>query len=186
MYIIVGLGNPSSKYKGTRHNIGFEVIDELADQMGITVETKKHKALCGVGLIGGRKVLLMKPQTFMNLSGESVRAAVDFYKADPEKEVIIIYDDISLAVGRVRIRQKGSAGGHNGMKSIISHLGTDKFHRIKIGVGDKENGQDLADFVLGRFAPHEHNNVKESVVEAALAASLMIIEDPLTAMNKYN
>ena len=131
MYIIAGLGNPTAEYAKTRHNVGFDAIDELADQMGVSVEIKKHKALCGMGLIAGQKVLLMKPQTYMNLSGEAVRAAVDFYKCDPETELIVIYDDISLDVGRLRIRAKGSAGGHNGIKSIIAHLGRKILNGLK-------------------------------------------------------
>ena len=132
MYIIAGLGNPTREYEKTRHNVGFEVIDVLADRLGTTVEEKKFKGCYGRGIIGGQKVLLLKPQTFMNLSGESVRAAADFYKVDPE-HIIIVYDDISLDVGQLRIRKKGSAGGHNGIKNIISHLGTQEFPRIKDG-----------------------------------------------------
>lgn len=186
MYVIIGLGNPTSKYEGTRHNIGFEVIDELASQMGISVNTNKHKALCGVGLIGANKVLLIKPQTFMNLSGESVRAAVDFYKVNIQDEIIVIYDDISLPVGKLRVRSKGSAGGHNGMKSIISHLGTDQFARIKVGVGNRENGRNLADYVLGKFMPDERVIMKDSVKNAASATSVIILEDIATSANKFN
>ena len=123
MYIIAGLGNPGKQYEHTRHNVGFEVIDRLAERMGISVEEKKHKALCGRGVLEGEKVVLLKPQTFMNLSGESVRAAADYYKVPPQ-QVLVIYDDISLEPGQLRIRAKGSAGGHNGMKNIIAHLGT--------------------------------------------------------------
>ena len=151
MYIIAGLGNPTREYEKTRHNVGFEVIDVLADRLGTTVEEKKFKGCYGRGIIGGQKVLLLKPQTFMNLSGESVRAAADFYKVDPE-HIIIVYDDISLDVGQLRIRKKGSAGGHNGIKNIIAHLGTQEFPRIKVGVGDKPKKMDLADYVLSRFS----------------------------------
>lgn len=186
MYLIVGLGNPTSKYEGTRHNIGFDAIDELASQMNEEVTTKKFKGLCGQGIIGSEKVLLLKPQTYMNLSGESVRAAVDFYKIDPEEELIVLYDDISLDVGRIRIRAKGSAGGHNGIKSIIAHLGTDKFKRVKIGVGDKGSQQDLAQHVLGRFAQADREKVDEAVRHAVSAVSVMIVEDINKAMNLYN
>ncbi len=134
MYAIVGLGNPDKKYDKTRHNIGFDVIDELASQMGVQVNTRRHKALCGIGMIGNEKVILVKPQTYMNNSGESVREIMDFYKLDPQREIIIIADDISLDVGKIRIRAKGSAGGHNGLKSIIAHTGTQNFKRIKVGV----------------------------------------------------
>ena len=133
MYAIVGLGNPDKKYDKTRHNIGFDVIDELASQMGVQVNTRRHKALCGIGMIGNEKVILVKPQTYMNNSGESVREVMDFYKLDPQQEIIIIADDISLDVGKIRIRAKGSAGGHNGLKSIIAHTGTQNFKRIKSG-----------------------------------------------------
>ena len=150
MYLIAGLGNPGKQYENTRHNAGFMALDALADQLGTSIEEKKHKALCGKGLIGGEKVILLKPQTFMNLSGESIRAAADFYKVDPD-HIIVIYDDISLEPGQLRIRKKGSAGGHNGIKSIIAHLGTQEFPRIKVGVGAKPDRMDLADYVLGHF-----------------------------------
>ena len=142
MYIIAGLGNPGKQYAQTRHNVGFDTIDILADKYNISVDTKKHKALCGKGMIEGQKVVLAKPQTFMNLSGESVRELVDFYKIDPEEELIVIYDDISLEPGQLRIRPKGSAGGHNGIKNIIAHLGTQVFKRVKVGVGEKPKGSD--------------------------------------------
>ena len=145
MYIIAGLGNPGNRYEHTRHNAGFEVIDILADRMGICVDEKKHKALCGRGALEGQKVILIKPQTFMNLSGESLRAAADFYKVEPEN-IIIVYDDVSLEPGQLRIRGKGSAGGHNGIKNIISHLGTQEFPRVKVGVGEKPKEMDLADY----------------------------------------
>ena len=137
MYIIAGLGNPTEQYAGTRHNVGFDVIDALADKYNISVEGRKNRAFIGKGVIEGQKVILVKPQTFMNLSGESIRGLVDYYKIDPETELLVIYDDISLDVGQLRIRKKGSAGGHNGIKNIISHLGTDAFPRIKVGVGEK-------------------------------------------------
>ena len=139
MKVIVGLGNPGKKYDNTRHNIGFEALDYIADKEGISINTGKHKALIGTGYMGGEKVLLVKPQTFMNLSGESLRPIMDFYKLEPE-DFIIIHDDIDLDVGRLRIRRKGSAGGHNGLKSIISHLGSMDFPRVKIGVGEKPKG----------------------------------------------
>ena len=144
MYIIVGLGNPERKYAGTRHNIGFSAITALCDAYNISLDLKKHKALCGKGYIEGQKVLLAEPQTYMNLSGESIHELVDYYKIDPESELIVIYDDINLAPGKLRIREKGSAGGHNGIKNIIAHLGTQNFNRIRIGVGEKPKGWDLA------------------------------------------
>ena len=184
MYAIIGLGNPDKEYDKTRHNMGFDVIDELADQMGIEVKTKRHKALCGVGMIGSEKVVLVKPQTYMNLSGESVRAVMDFYKLNPEEDIIVISDDISLATGKVRIRLQGSAGGHNGLKNIIAHTGTQKFKRVKVGVGANEG--DLIKHVLGRFGKEERALAEEGIRNAAAAVEVMIVEDAQTAMNKFN
>ncbi len=186
MYIIAGLGNPTFQYARTRHNIGFETIDELADKFRINMNTNKHKAVCGKGMIGGEKVLLLQPQTYMNNSGESIRDAVDFYKIDPKSELIVVYDDISLAVGQLRLRAKGSAGGHNGIKSIIAHLGTEEFCRIKIGVGDKPAGWDLADYVLGRFDDLDRKLADEGIERAAEAVECMILEGIQAAMNQYN
>lgn len=186
MHIIVGLGNPTKEYQNTRHNIGFETIDKLADRFSISVLEKKHKALIGKGIINGEKVILAKPQTYMNLSGESVRELIDYYKVDEETELIVIYDDISLDVGQLRIRKKGSAGGHNGIKSIIQHLGTDVFPRIKIGVGEKPKGYDLADYVLGHFKKEERIIMDESVLTATKAVELMVIDEIGEAMNLYN
>ena len=184
MYAIIGLGNPEKKYDKTRHNIGFDVIDELASQMGVQVNTKRHKALCGVGQIGSEKVILVKPQTYMNLSGESVRAVMDFYKLDPTKDIIVIADDISLPTGKIRIRAKGSAGGHNGLKSIIAHAGTDQFTRIKVGVG--ANQGDLVKHVLGKFSKGERKIVDDAVRNAASASEVIVMYDVQTAMDKFN
>ncbi|MGN0308281.1 MAG: aminoacyl-tRNA hydrolase [Lachnospiraceae bacterium] len=186
MYIIVGLGNPTREYENTRHNIGFAIIDKLAESYSIDVLEKKHKALIGKGMINGTKVILAKPQTYMNLSGESVRALVDYYKIDEEEELIIIYDDISLDVGQLRIRKKGSAGGHNGMKSILAHLGHDIFPRIKVGVGDKPKGYDLADYVLGRFSQEEQRIMEEASTAAVNAVREIIAGEIDRAMNTYN
>ena len=186
MYIIAGLGNPTKQYEGTRHNVGFDVIDRIADEYNISVETRKGKALTGTGIIAGRKVLLAKPQTYMNLSGESLRALTDFYKIDVETELLVIYDDISLDVGQLRIRKKGSAGGHNGIKNIILHLGHDTFQRIKIGVGEKPKGYDLADYVLGHFSGEELAIMKESLEKVCGAVELMLEGDVDAAMNQYN
>lgn len=184
--IVAGLGNPTDKYRGTRHNIGFDTIDKLADVYGISVDTYKHKSLCGKGIIGGEKVILMKPQTFMNNSGEAIREAMDFYKINPEDEMIIIYDDITLEEGRLRIRGKGSAGGHNGIKSIIAHSGTEKFKRIRVGIGEKPAHMDLADYVLGRFSADKRKLVDEGIEKAVDALKIMIEQDINAAMNKYN
>lgn len=186
MYIIVGLGNPNKQYEKTRHNIGFDFIDCLADKYHISVLEAKHKALIGKGVIEGQKVLLAKPLTYMNLSGESVRQLIDYYKIDEESELIIVYDDISLNPGGLRIRAKGSAGGHNGIKNIIQHLGHDKFMRIKIGVGEKPKGWDLIDYVLGRFEENDRKLVDEAVDVAVEAATIIMTEGIDEAMNRCN
>ena len=186
MYLIAGLGNPGREYENTRHNAGFASIDRLAEKNHISIDMKKFQALCGTGYIGGQKVLLLKPQTYMNLSGESLRAACDFFKIDPEQELIVIYDDISLAPGQLRIRAKGSAGGHNGIKSIISHLGTQVFLRVKVGVGEKPQGWDLADYVLGHFSRAEQQVMQESFDRAADAAAALLSEEVQQVMNEYN
>ena len=186
MYLIAGLGNPGREYENTRHNAGFASIDRLAEKNHISIDMKKFQALCGTGYIVGQKVLLLKPQTYMNLSGESLRAACDFFKIDPEQELIVIYDDISLAPGQLRIRAKGSAGGHNGIKSIISHLGTQVFLRVKVGVGEKPQGWDLADYVLGHFSKEEQQVMQESFDRAADAAAALLSEEVQQVMNEYN
>ena len=185
MYIIVGLGNPGKKYEHTRHNAGFEVIDILADRMGINVEESKHRGLLGRGMLEGQKVVLVKPQTFMNLSGECVREVADFYKA-AEDEIIVIYDDISLDPGQLRIRAKGSAGGHNGIKNIIAQLGTQVFPRVKVGVGEKPRMMDLADYVLSRFSKEDQGKMDDAFKEAADAVAMMVSQGVEPAMNKYN
>ena len=186
MYIIVGLGNPDRKYQNTRHNIGFDVIDVIADKNHITVGERKHKALIGKGFVGGQKVVLVKPQTYMNLSGESVREVIDFYKVDEKNELIVISDDVSLDVGQIRIRKKGSAGGHNGLKNIILHLGHDEFHRVRMGVGEKPEGYDLVDYVLGHFSGEEREIMDESANRAADAIEVMMTDGTDAAMNQYN
>lgn len=185
MKIIVGLGNPTKEYAGTRHNVGFSVIYNISDAYGIAVDTKKHKALIGKGMIEGEKVVLAMPQTYMNLSGESVRELMDFYKCDLQ-DLIVIYDDISLDVGKIRIRAKGSAGGHNGIKNIIAHLNTQGFTRIKVGVGEKPPKMDLADYVLGRFSKEEQPIIRESADRVREAVADIIMHDVSYAMNKYN
>ena len=185
MYIIAGLGNPGGKYDNTRHNAGFRVMDILADRMSILVEEKKHKALCGRGVLEGQKVILLKPQTFMNLSGESIRAAADFYKVEPEN-VLVVYDDISLEPGQLRIRAKGSAGGHNGMKNIIAHLGTQEFPRVKVGIGEKPKGMDLADYVLSCFSKGEQELMDQAFKEAARAVAVILGQGIESAMNEFN
>lgn len=185
MYIIAGLGNPGKQYEGTRHNAGFMTIDVLADRYNIEIKERAHKALIGKGVIEGQRVLLLKPQTYMNLSGESVRAAMDFYKEDLEN-FFVIFDDISLEPGQLRIRKKGSAGGHNGIKSIISHLGTQEFARIKVGVGEKPSQMDLADYVLGHFSKGEKELMEQAYKDGAAAAVSIMTEGLDGAMNHYN
>ena len=185
MYIIVGIGNPGKKYESTRHNIGFIAIDYMSALFDIKVNKIKHKALIGEGKIEGERVMLVKPQTFVNLSGESVREIADYYKV-PTENVIIIYDDISLEPGSVRIRKKGSDGGHNGIKSIIYQLQSDTFPRIKLGVGAKPPGYDLADWVLAKFTDSDIKVMSKSVEAAAAAVPEIIKNGAESAMNKFN
>lgn len=186
MYIIVGLGNPGKEYENTRHNIGFNVIDKLAEQENIGVLEKKHKAVFGKGYVAGQKCILAKPQTFMNLSGESVRELIDYYKSDEKTELIIISDDICLDVGQIRVRKKGSAGGHNGLKNIISHLGHDTFMRIRMGVGEKPKGYELVDYVLGHFSKEEMKILDAAAERAADAIRVILTEGADAAMNEFN
>lgn len=186
MIIIAGLGNPTKEYENTRHNIGFMAVDALADKYNISVMDCRHRALVGKGMINGTKVVLVKPLTYMNLSGEAVRAVVDYYKADAASELIVIYDDISLDVGQLRIRKKGSAGGHNGIKNIIANLGDDTFLRIKIGVGEKPKGYDLVDYVLGHFGKEELEVINDSLEKVDGAVQLMLEDKVDQAMNDYN
>ena len=186
MYLIAGLGNPTKQYEHTRHNIGFDTITYLADHYHISMNTKKFQGICGSGYIEGQKVLLLMPQSYMNLSGQSVSEAAAFYKLDPAAEVIVIYDDIALEPGNIRVRKKGSAGGHNGIKNIIAHLGTQEFQRIRIGVGEKPKEYDLADYVLGRFSAEDRKLVEEAFANAADAVRLMVQGKTDEAMNLYN
>ena len=183
MFLIVGLGNPGKEYEDTRHNIGFKVVDNIAKEYNIEINRQKFKGTYGEGFIGGEKVILLKPTTFMNLSGESVRAVVDFYNLDNDK-ILVIYDDISLEVGTLRIREKGSAGGHNGIKSIIAHLDGDVFSRIKVGVG-QPNG-DLIKYVLGKFTKEEVVVLSETIEASTKATRDIIKSDVKTAMNQFN
>ncbi|MBQ6895925.1 MAG: aminoacyl-tRNA hydrolase [Oscillospiraceae bacterium] len=184
-YIVAGLGNPGSKYNNTRHNIGFETLDYIADKNNVSVTKAKFSALYGVWETDGRKVMLLKPQTFMNLSGEAVMQAAKFYKV-PAENIIVIFDDVSLDVGKMRIRAKGSAGGHNGIKSIISHMGQE-FPRIKMGVGQKPHPDyDLADWVLGKFTESDRKLLADRFEDAHRAVKLMVSGDSQKAMNLYN
>lgn len=186
MFIIAGLGNPKREYDNTRHNIGFTFIDTLAEKYRISVLNSQCKALIGKGIIEGHKVILAKPLTYMNLSGESIRPLADYYKIDLATELIVISDDVSLPPGQIRIRKRGSAGGHNGLKSVIGQLGSEEFSRIRIGVGEKPDGYDLADYVLGHFSKEEQLLMKEGVEKAARAAKLMLNGEIERAMNEFN
>ncbi len=186
MYIIVGLGNPTREYAGTRHNVGYEVVSILADRFDIATDYIKHKATCGKGMIEGNKVILAMPQTYMNLSGESVRELADYYKIDVSSELIIVYDDVDLDPGRIRIRKSGSAGGHNGMKNIISHLGTDEFVRVRVGIGEKPRGYDLADYVLGHFSKDEQEKMDMAFIDASNAVVTIMNDGVDEAMNRFN
>lgn len=185
MYLIVGLGNPGTDYAATRHNIGFDMVTYLSDRYNIPLRSRENKAIVGKGMIGGQKVMLAQPQTYMNLSGESVRALLDYYKMGID-ELIVIYDDISLPVGQIRVRPKGSAGGHNGIKNIIQHLRTEEFARIKIGVGAKPEGGDLVKHVLGRFSRDEDGMIRDVFALAEEALLSILNEDVASAMNRVN
>lgn len=185
MYIIAGLGNPGSEYEFTRHNIGFRVIDRLAEEYNISIMDRKHKGLIGKGVIEGQKAVLVKPQTFMNASGECIAQVMAYYKETPE-HVLVVFDDISLDVGKLRVRKKGSAGGHNGIKNIIAQLKTEDFPRVKFGVGDKPRGTDLISHVLGRFSEEDEELAKSRLNTACDALVCVITEGCDTAMNRFN
>ena len=185
-WLVVCLGNPGDKYDGTRHNVGFMVADEIGEREHIPIQTLKFKALTNTCELGGATVLLMKPITYMNLSGEAVRQAADFYKV-PAERVLVVSDDVSLPVGKLRIRLKGSAGGHNGLKSIIAHLGSESFPRLKIGVGEKPHPDyDLADWVLGKFAGEDKKAIDAAIKRAADAVEAIIRDGAEKAMGKFN
>ena len=185
-FIVAGLGNPGKQYEGTRHNAGFMALEALAERLGVPVTRVRFKSYCGEAVIGEKRALLLMPQTFMNLSGEAVCEAMRFYKLPPER-VLVMMDDISLPVGRMRIRMKGSDGGHNGMKNIIYLSGKDTFPRIKLGIGAKPNpGWDLADWVLSRFTEQEQKQLSDVFDHAAEAVALMVNGNSTEAMNRFN
>lgn len=186
MYLIVGLGNPGRQYEKTRHNMGFDVVDELVDKHNVPQAGVKFNAMYGKAIIGGEKAILMKPLSFMNLSGGPVRDMINFFKIDPETEMIVISDDIDLDPGQLRIRKQGSAGGHNGIKDIIQQLGTQKFVRVRVGVGAKPKDWDLADHVLGRFVDSDRKLVDEAIKKAAEAVEKILADGVDIAMNEYN
>ena len=186
MYLIVGLGNPGRQYEATRHNMGFDVIDKLVEEYQVPQPAVKFNAMYGKGRIGGQPVILMKPLSYMNLSGGPIREMANYFKIDPETEMIVVYDDIDLDPGQLRIRKKGSAGGHNGIKHIIQQLGTQNFVRIKVGVGAKPKGWDLADYVLGRFDKEDRALIEEAQERACKAVELILTDSVDAAMNEYN
>ncbi len=185
-WIVAGLGNPGLEYENTRHNAGFLTMEELAKQCGVKLDQMKFKSDCGEAMLGEVRCLLMKPTTYMNLSGDAIAAAANFYKIPPE-QVLVIYDDISLPPGKLRLRRKGSAGGHNGIKSIIAQLGTEEFPRIRVGVGAKPNPQyDLADWVLSKFSEEDMKALQPALEHAADAAKKIVSGDMNGAMNLYS
>ncbi|MDP4181012.1 MAG: aminoacyl-tRNA hydrolase [Bacillota bacterium] len=185
IYIIAGLGNPGNKYDNTRHNVGFDAVDMLANLYNISISKVKYKALIGEGSIEGERVILVKPQTFMNLSGESIREIIEWYKI-PISNIIILFDDIDLPLGKIRVRPKGSSGTHNGMRSILYQIQSDEFPRVRIGIGRPPEGWELANFVLSKFTTEDRKIVNESIKNAAEAAVAIINSGADTAMNKYN
>ncbi|WP_449538331.1 aminoacyl-tRNA hydrolase [Ferdinandcohnia sp. Marseille-Q9671] len=185
MKLIVGLGNPGRQYEDTRHNVGFKVIDELSIRLQISLDKAKFNGVFGQGLVRGEKVLLLKPLTYMNLSGESIRPIMDYYDIVVD-DILVVYDELDLPVGRIRLREKGSAGGHNGMKSIIQHIGTQEFKRIRIGIDRPKNGMKITDYVLGRFQEEESLGIKEAIQRSADAAEQWVTTPFLQVMNEFN
>ncbi|GAE31748.1 aminoacyl-tRNA hydrolase [Alkalihalobacillus hemicellulosilyticus] len=185
MKLIVGLGNPGEKYRGTRHNVGFDCIDYCAKELGIELNQLKFKSLYGKGLVNGEQVILMKPLTYMNLSGEAIRMIRDYYKLSIE-DLVVIYDDMDLPPGKIRLRQKGSAGGHNGIKSTIQQLGTNEFNRIRIGINRPEPGQSIVNYVLGSYKPEEKEDVSNAVKQAAKAVEAWTEIPFIQVMNRFN
>jgi peptidyl-tRNA hydrolase, PTH1 family len=185
MKLIIGLGNPGKQYEETRHNVGFKVIDDLSSELQIPLDKSKYNGVYGVGHSAGEKIILVKPLTYMNLSGECVRPLMDFYDIDVE-DIIVIYDDLDIPVGKIRIRTKGSAGGHNGIKSMIQHLGTQEFKRIRIGVDRPNNGMKITDYVLGLFNPEEKAGIDQSIKQSTKACEKWLTTEFLQVMNEFN
>lgn len=185
MKLIVGLGNPGKQYADTRHNVGFKVIDFLSNQWNIDLKEAKFQGLFGRGVVNGEKVILLKPMTYMNLSGEAVVPLMDYYNL-PEEDLLVIYDELDLVPGKIRLRYKGSAGGHNGMKSIINHLGTQEFNRIRIGIGRPEPGLPVTNYVLGKFKPEEKQLIEEMIKKSGQAAEMWLEKPFIDVMNIFN
>lgn len=185
MKLVVGLGNPGKKYDRTRHNVGFEVIDKCQERLKIELNQSKFKGAFGFTRVGSEKVFLLKPLTYMNLSGEAIAPLMNYFKIDKE-DLLVVYDDLDLPPGKIRLRQKGSHGGHNGIRSIIQQLGTDQFNRIRIGIGRPDPGIAVPDYVLGSFAPNDRQNIDESVERASKAVEAWVEKDFLKVMNDFN
>ncbi|HHY75098.1 MAG TPA: aminoacyl-tRNA hydrolase [Bacillus bacterium] len=185
MKYIVGLGNPGKNYEKTRHNVGFMVIDELCRRWNLPLNKEKFKGIYGMGTINGEKVILLKPLTYMNLSGEAIRPLLDYYDIDIE-DLIVIYDDLDLPTGKIRLRTKGSAGGHNGIKSAIQHLGTQNFNRLRMGIDRPKNGMQVVDYVLGVFSEEERPDITEAITKAADACEKWLSTSFLEVMNEFN
>lgn len=185
MYLIVGLGNPENEYADTRHNMGFKTINEIAKNNNINITKSKFKGLYETGIIQGKKIILLKPQTYMNLSGQSIKEVVDFYNIQPDK-IIVIYDDIDIDKGKIKIRKKGSAGSHNGMKSVIKELGFSEFGRVRVGIGQPEFKNDMINYVIGKVPEEEQKILQQGVKKAVEAVDEIIKSGIDIAMNKFN
>ena len=185
MFLIVGLGNPEEEYSNTRHNMGFDTINKLANEYNIKINKNKFKGLCGSGIIENEKVILLKPQTYMNLSGESIKEAMAFYKIKSEN-IIVIYDDIDLKIGDIRLKAKGGAGTHNGMKSVVQNLNTEDFIRVRVGIGSPENKEDMINYVIGPI-PKREKEILEGSIEKAAESVIEILKSGIdVAMNRFN
>ena len=185
MKLVIGLGNPGRQYENTRHNVGFKVIDKLSEELAIPLDRQKFNGIYGMGHISGEKVILLKPLTYMNLSGECIRPLMDFYDISTE-EIVVIYDDLDLPTGKIRLRSKGSAGGHNGIKSMILHLGTQEFNRIRVGIDRPINGMKITDYVLGTFTQEDMEGINEAINYSAKACEDWLQKNFVQVMNEYN
>ncbi|MBO9349362.1 aminoacyl-tRNA hydrolase [Chloroflexus sp. MS-G] len=186
MWLIVGLGNPGERYARTRHNVGFRSVETLAERHSLTFRQQRANSQLAEGIIHGQRVVLVKPQTYMNLSGQAVSALRNWYKIDPAHELLVIYDDLDLPFARIRIRERGSAGTHNGMRSIVAQLGTTEFPRLRVGIGQPPGKMDAADYVLSRFTPEEEAVLPDVLARVADAVDVILREGLITAMNRYN
>ncbi|MGG3799692.1 aminoacyl-tRNA hydrolase [Metabacillus fastidiosus] len=185
MKLIIGLGNPGKQYESTRHNVGFMAVDQLSDRLNIPLDRTKFNGLYGIAHISGEKVILLKPLTYMNLSGECIRPLMEYYEVD-DNEIVVIYDDLDIPTGKIRLRTKGSAGGHNGIKSMIQHLGTQQFNRVRVGIDRPSNGMTITDYVLGRFIEEEQADIQSAIKQSAEACEKWLTTDFNQVMNEFN